>query len=581
MRELLQGSAEIDRAGAERFEPPHVWWFALGISLAAGLAIVAPFCRLGNASGHDFEFHLASWLEAARQWRQGIWYPRWHEWANHGFGEPRFIFYPPLSWMLGAGLSFLVPWNAVPGAFIVLAQTIAGVSAFALARGLMNWRGALLAAACYAANPYAMLVIYVRSDFAELLAAAILPLLVLSALEVCGLAPSAKLTSGRIACFAVLFAAIWLCNAPAGVLASYAVAAAFGWYALRRRNARILAHGAAGLALGLALAAFFLLPAAYEQNWVNIGQALSAGLTPAENFLFAHTRDLEHDAFNAIASWIALLMFGLTAIARLISWRYNRDYDRNHATSGVNALFTALAVLATLLMWRFTLPLWMLLPKLRFVQFPWRWLLVLAVPYSIWLGAAIAQRKKATIWATCVALAAICLWTGSYLARHTWWDGDDVPALRSWVEQGQGFEGTDEYDPAGDDRTELPNGGPPVRILPAAGEQNAPSAIVEIRRWTAEQRILQVKSHDVARLAIRLLNYPAWRVEVNGKRVIPQHPEQTKQMIVPVSGGESSVTIAFERTTDRTLGIAVSWIAALTILALFFPGRFGPAASHP
>ena len=58
-----------------------------------------------------------------------------------------------------------------------------------------------------------------RSDFAEQLACALTPLLVLTTLQLCGVVENRRrLWPRSMGFFAVVFAAVWLSNAPAAVV---------------------------------------------------------------------------------------------------------------------------------------------------------------------------------------------------------------------------------------------------------------------------------------------------------------------------------------------------------------------------
>src|ERR1700746_2115923 len=103
------------------------WSAAAAVSSCVSLAVIGPFFFLGTASGHDLAFHMASWLDAAGKWKECVILRRWTEWANFGFGEPRFIFYPPLSWLLGAFLGTILPWSLVSAVFIGCVRAVAGL----------------------------------------------------------------------------------------------------------------------------------------------------------------------------------------------------------------------------------------------------------------------------------------------------------------------------------------------------------------------------------------------------------------------------------------------------------------------
>ncbi len=108
-----------------------------------------------------------------------------------------------------------------------------------------------------------------------------------------------------------------------------------------------------------------------------------------------------------------------------------------------------------------------------------------------------------------------------------------------------------------------------------------PKAEIRIERWTAEEKNLLVASGEPFRVALRLLNCPAWRVEVNGKTVTPQHAETNAQMILSLSPGTQRITVRFGRTSDRKLGTVISVVALLTLLALLNAGGLRLLSASP
>ena len=79
----------------------------------------------------------------------------------------------------------------------------------------------------------------------------------------------------------------------------------------------------AALVLGFALSSFYVVPAAYEQKWVEIEQVLSPGVRPQDNFLFTFIDDPDHDRFNLLISLLASSQIILLATAGFVSrvWR--------------------------------------------------------------------------------------------------------------------------------------------------------------------------------------------------------------------------------------------------------------------
>jgi len=79
-----------------------------------------------------------------------------------------------------------------------------------------------------------------------------------------------------------------------------------------------------------------------------------------------------------------------------------------------------------------------------------------------------------------------------------------------------------------DDHTNLPEKMARVQFYrPRKSGGSAPNAEIHIERWTGEEKILRVTSHEPLRVGLRLLDYPLGFVAVNGKAVSRNTRRQT------------------------------------------------------
>ena len=479
------------------------------------------------------------------QWKHGIVYPRWAALAHFAYGEPRFIFYPPGSWTLGALLSAVFPWKIASPVYIWVVLVLAGASMYGLVRRWLDPRDAVFAAVLYAVNPYHLVIVYWRSAFAELLASCLVPLLLLFVLE------AAEEKRRVIAPLGLVLAAAWLTNAPAAVMIHYSLALLIAFFAWKRRSPRLLLVGAGGVALGACLAAFYLLPAIYEQKWVNISEAVSAGSRPADNFLFIHTTDPDHDAFNRIISWIAALEMVVIAVAALASkfWQQSR-----------RELWTALLVWAgagCVLMFPVSALLWNLLPKMQYMQFPWRWLLCVSMIFALVVTSGL---RRWWLRLAVYALSIVVVVAAWHRVQAPWWDtAADLREMQDNMVTGAGYEGTDEYTPVGADPSAIDKDARKVAVKGPA------RAAIHVLRWNAEAKSFTAEMSAADQLALRMFPYPSWQTKVNGRLVDTSKREGSGQMLVPVEAGMNQVEIRFVRTWDRSAGC---WISILTLAAL-------------
>ena len=575
-------------------------WLPLVVLATAALAAVLPLMLHGCSCGHDFDFHLLSWMEAANQWQHGILKPVWAFTPAFNAGEPRLLLYPPLSWATGAALGMVLPWAAVPIAYTWLVLFLCGVT---MHRLLLRWTSpavATLGGCLYLVNPYMLFCAYERTAYAELMAAAWMPLLLAAMLR-------PRIGAWRVT---LVVALLWITNAPAAIVGTYSILllGLARLLLMRKQGIRPALWVAwtitSGFCVGLLIDAFYLLPMAVTRKFVQLALAVVPIASPDANFLFAHDNDAFHDHVLTQASWIgsgtivAAIVCGLALL-----WLRSRDRGVTHPQHSMKtregemhaervlrnaiAIMTVFSAFLWFLLSRWSSRLWHLGPELVFLQFPWRFLsiasAVMIVLLVLWMQRGLRRAYAgAFVVAGLLVSASAGYFAGGHYFREECASDETVAAQREQYVNEDGVGPTDEYTPTAADNDVLPVHLPPAWVARNPMEEPEKGAALPTTDRSHPEDILfhTASMQAPAALVVRLRAFPGWHTLRDGAEIAPDlRPDGL--IVVPLSAGAGhTIEVRYRTTPDQWAGMGVSAATLLTLAGIRRRRRSG-IMKHP
>ncbi len=574
-------------------------------------------CALFGYAGQDLPFHLSSWLDLRDAWLTGRLTPGWSPAANLGLGDPHLTLYPPFSLYLGGLLTLLLPLRLAPAAFLYLCALVGGIAMHLAGRHLLRDRDRLPAAALCMLSPYLIATALVRFAAAELLVMAWLPLLLLCLHQTLWPTPPTTPTpdpsadhaeapadpSPRrpILLLALLLALTWITDIPAAILLLYAFAAAALACAWLQRSFRPLLRLALAEALAAALAAFYLAPALAESHWVS-ASALTR-TDPGLLLLFMPQSTLPPALRNnplVFACWLFLCVQTLLLIHRVphvSTLRRGPSAPNLTPAAARTATLTSLALAAILFQTPLAYPLWLYLPELRFVQFPFRFLALLGAVLPLLLFAPQPELApppdpkllpRRSPRSACLALGALSLIALLGYLSMTGLTRRRIPPLATFAARGTT---APEYLPAGatpptpplhlqptpnpkpvSPPQDPPQDRPQDQLQDQLQDQPAPPPSNATPTQTSPNlRVLRTRNTSPCRLRLALFDYPFWRASDESLHPLSTARDPSGLLLIEVPAGDHLVSVAFHpASTTRTASAILSLLALTLTAALFF-----------
>ena len=547
---------------------PHLPYLViLGlVTFLAGL----PLFEFKLMVGHDSVPYFLRAIEFYEGLRFGNLFPRWAADFAYGFGEPTFNFIPPVALYFIAffhvmGFGFISAENLAAFAILLLS----GLGMYLLAGQAFGPRGGLVSAVAYLFSPYLLVNLYVRHAMGDFSAFAFIPFAFWGLHRYTAVGGYWRLLIGAFSTALLVLSStsVALITFPA-LLLFFATMLFFEWKDRESSVIPALARGLWLFILALGLSAFYWLPSLAETDFVHLHRRLEGYSDFHDHFLYIQQLIFPHlgyglslpgseDGMNFAIGPIHLL---LLATSLWVSWR---TATRLRQVGFLVPFFVSLSVLAGFFTIGTSVFIWERLPFLQMLQFPWRFLSLIAMSTGFVSGSMFIiffkeRRWRATglMWILIVALVVVgfphakprgfVVINGSVTPSSIVTSGHQDPSRQLepiWVRQ-------------------TPTAPAAERLTFIDGEGQVLTSKV-----TPTYYDFVTESTEATRMRVNTFYFPGWKVFVDEVERHVDIENLTGVMEFSLEAGKHRIQVQFTDTPVRNVGEWLSLFALASILA--------------
>ena len=530
----------------------------------------------GYFNMHD-DLQMMRQLEMEKCFFDGQFPCRWVPDMGYGYGFPLFNFYPPLPYLTGT-IFRVMQFSFVDTAKLTFALSLilSGITMYFLSKEFFGRWGGVVSSLFYIWAPYHSVDIYVRGAMNESWALIFFPAILWTSYR---LLKEEKEILKWIIGLALSWVGLLLSHNLMVMIFTPVFALWCFIFWLKERNIKKIFQFVISGLTALILAGFFTLPAIFEQKYVHVDTLVQgyyeyiAHFATIGQLLFTRfwgygpsiwgPNDGMPFQIGHIHWTLSIVIIVLIGVMFLRDKKWKKILTNDFV---VATLFSvAVGWFAAFMTHQNSTFIWQKIHFLSFAQFPWRFLTISILGFSLTSGSVfVLLPKKISPFVTTLIVIVMVAFNWNYFLPLGEKMGDltDAQKFSGAAWDLQRTAGIFDYLP----KTAIENPKEPPNsladVVEGEGKIVGPSAGTNWAKFEVEL------SKD-SKVRVNLFQFPTWKVEVDGEDVEASIPESEKwgRMYINVPQGKHSVYLKLENTPIRTFSNYLSlfgWITLIT-----------------